>query len=113
MSRRPAAAGEPYDPDETVYVKNEHGAVHSCTRAHYAEYLTQRTNAGGVYPLPGWKVLTEAEARKEAPTMFGAPDPNIILNDSEVHRELMRAKELAELEALRRAAAGVAEADGE
>jgi hypothetical protein len=83
--------------DEVVYVTNEEGAVHSVTREHYLEYLVTRTNAGRVFPLPGWKIITEAEAKKTNPQLFGKPDPRIVFTDEELIRHHNRQKLLAEL----------------
>lgn len=82
----------------TVYVKNERGAVQSVTRDHYEHYLTQRsTDTGKDYPLPGWEKITEAEAKKANPQLFGKPDPNIVFTDEELIRHYNRQKLLAEL----------------
>lgn len=71
-----------------VYVRNAFGVVHSATEADYEKYLTQRSDNGQLYPLPGWTVLTEAEAREASPQLFGAPDPNVVPNLEEM--KLMR-----------------------
>jgi hypothetical protein len=79
------------DPLETVYVRNERGAVHSCTRAHYEHYLTQQSqDTGKHYPLPGWELIDEAEARKANPQLFGEWDDRIVFTDDEIVRQLQR-----------------------
>jgi hypothetical protein len=95
----PAAAPAPNADDlpETVYVRNEDGAVHSVTREHYLEYLVTRTNAGRTFPLPGWSIVTETEAKKSNPQLFGKPDPTIVFTDEELIRHHSRQKLLAEL----------------
>jgi hypothetical protein len=84
---------------DTVYVRNEEGAVHSVTREHYEKYLVQRTNAGRTFPLPGWTEITEAEAKKNHPQLFGKPDPTIVYTDEELIRAAQRAETLAKLRA--------------
>jgi hypothetical protein len=82
---------------DTVYVRNEEGGIHSVTQEHYDKYLTQTTNAGNTYILPGWEVIKEAEAKKAHPQLFGEPDPAIYLSDDELVKALARKKALAEL----------------
>lgn len=94
-----------YDPNAPVYVRNEEGGVQAVTQAHYDKYCTTRTNAGNVYPLPGWSVITEAEARKAEPRLFGHSDPRVRFTAREAkerweqqqHLETLRKAELAEL----------------
>lgn len=77
-SREGRQAFEEYDPEEVVYIQNERGGVHSVTRRHYDLYLTQTSpDTGKTYPLPGWKVVSEEEARKSNPQLFGSADPRI------------------------------------
>lgn len=86
------------DNDETVYIRNEHGTIHSVPKAHYEHYLTQRSHdTGKLYPLPGWSVITEAQARKDNPQLFGKPDPRIVFTDEELIRHHQRQKLLREL----------------
>ena len=82
--------------DETVYVRNEEGAVHSVTREHYDHYLVQTTNAGRTYPLPGWSLITEDEARQANPQLFGEWDDRVVYTDDEVARMVARQKALDE-----------------
>lgn len=85
------------DPEAVRYVQSEYGGVHSVTQAHYDTYLTVTTQAGGTYLLPGWRDLTEAQARKAHPQLFGAADPAIRRSGREVADELATKKALAEL----------------
>jgi hypothetical protein len=80
-----------FDPTETVYVKNELGMVHSVTRAHYEHYLTQQSqDTGKRYPLPGWALVTEKEAREANPQLFGEWDDRIVFTDDEIARAVQR-----------------------
>jgi hypothetical protein len=82
---------EERDPNETVYVRNERGAVHSVTRAHYEHYLTQQSqDTGKHYPLPGWALITEKEAREANPQLFGEWDDRIVFTDDEIARAVQR-----------------------
>lgn len=83
-----------YDPDEAVYIKNERGAVHSVTRSHYDLYLTQTSpDTGKTYPLPGWAVITEEEARELNPQLFGVADPRITYTSKEL-KEMYEQKKM-------------------
>lgn len=92
----------------TTYVRNAFGVVHSVTDEDYEKYLTQRGDNGELYPLPGWSVIKEAEARKASPQLFGAPDPNVVPNLAEIKLERERLALRREIEA---EAARVADAD--
>lgn len=81
----------------TIYVRNEEGGVHSVDREHYDKYLTNKTNAGNVYILPGWEVIKEADARKANPQLFGEADPAVYLSDEELIKAAQRKKLLAEI----------------
>jgi hypothetical protein len=83
----------------TIYVRNEEGGVHSVDQEHYDKYLTQGTNAGNTYILPGWEVIKEADAKKAHPQLFGEPDPQVYLSDDELIKAAQRKKLLAELHA--------------
>jgi hypothetical protein len=83
----------------TIYVRNEEGGVHSVDQEHYDKYLTQTTNAGNTYILPGWEVIKEADAKKANPQLFGEPDPQVYLSDDELIKAAQRKKLLAELHA--------------
>lgn len=82
-----------------VYVRNAYGVVHSVTEADYEKYLTQRSDNGQLYPLPGWAVIDEDEARAAHPQLFGAPDPNVVPNLTEIKLERERIALRKELEA--------------
>lgn len=84
----------------TVYIENEKGGVHSVTDDHYNRYLTTRGVDGGVFPLPGIKVLTEAEAKKKNPQIFGAADPAVTFTPAELVAQLAYQKQLAEFQEL-------------
>lgn len=86
-------------PTDTLYVRNEEGSVHSVTREHYNKYLTQTTNAGNTFILPGWSKVSAVEAKKADPQLFGADDPNVYLSDDELIKAAQRKKLLAELRA--------------
>ena len=92
----------------TTYIRNAFGVVHSVTDEHYEKYLTQRGDNGELYPLPGWAVIKESEARKAHPQLFGAPDPNVVPNLTEIKLERERLALRHELEA---EAARVADAE--
>lgn len=83
--------------NETIYVRNEEGGVHSVDQEHYDKYLTQTTNAGNTFILPGWEKISEAQARKSHPQLFGEPDPDVYLSDEELVRAAQRKKLLAEI----------------
>lgn len=86
------------DPNETVYVRNERGAVHSVTRYHYEHYLTQQSNdTGKHYPLPGWSLVDEDEARKANPQLFGEWDDQIVFTDDELARQALREEAIQKL----------------
>jgi hypothetical protein len=74
----------------TVYIRNAYGVVHSVSDEHYEKYLTQRSDNGKLYPLPGWAVIEEDEAREADPRLFGAPDPNVVPNLAEIKLERER-----------------------
>ena len=82
---------------DTIYVRNEEGGVHSVDQEHYDKYLTQTTNAGNTYILPGWEVIKEADAKKAHPQLFGETDPQVYLSDDELVKAAQRKKLLAEL----------------
>ena len=79
------------------FVRNEEGGVQSVTQEHHDKYLTTTTNAGRTFILPGWEIITEAQAKKAHPQLFGEPDPAIYLSDEELVRAAQRKKLLAEL----------------
>lgn len=54
------------DTADTVYVRNARGTVHSVSAAHYEALL----ESDGTLPKH-WAKLSEAEARKAAPGLFG------------------------------------------
>ena len=93
---------------DVVYIKNEKGGIQSVTQDHYERYLTTRGVDGGVFPLPGVTVITEAQARKANPQLFGAHDPQVVFTDEELARKLKRQRDHRELyaedEALNKAA---------
>lgn len=76
-------AGKEESPEDILYIENENGGVHDVTRAHADEYLYEVTNAGRRFMLPGFSIITEAQARKANPQLFGAPDTRIIFNAAE------------------------------
>lgn len=83
----------------TVYIRNERGGVQSVTEEHFDKYLTAASgsNDGGRFPKPGITVITEADAKKEHPALFGKPDPQVVFTDDELARQLTRKKQLREL----------------
>lgn len=81
----------------TKYVRNEEGGVHSVTDEHFEKVLHTTTKAGNTFLLPGWTEITEAEAKKAHPQLFGVPDPNVYLSDEEAARAATREKALREL----------------
>lgn len=83
--------------EQTHYIRNEEGAVTSVTHDHFLNRLHTRTAAGNTYLRPGYKEVTEKEARAANPQLFGALDPRIVLTDDELSRALQRKKNLAEL----------------
>jgi hypothetical protein len=82
-----------------IYIRNAFGVVHSVDEYTYGEYLTQRADNGQVYPLPGWAVISEDEARAAHPQLFGAPDPNVVPNLTEIKLERERLALRREIEA--------------
>lgn len=84
---------------DAIYLRNEEGGIQSVTQEHYDKYLTQTTNAGNSFILPGWEVIKEADAKKANPQLFGEADPNVYLSDDELVKALARKKALAELNA--------------
>lgn len=68
----------------TKYVKNEEGAVHSVTDEHFDKVLHETTAAGRSFLLPGWSEVSEKEARKAHPQLFGKPDPAIVYTSKEL-----------------------------
>lgn len=99
-----------YDPEEPVYVRNERGAVQSVTREHFDTYLTQVSQDTGLrYPLPGWEVVDEEEAREENPQLFGAHDPRISYTAAELTQQYQQRQMLEELYGKEQARKGSAE----
>ena len=82
---------------DTIYLRNEEGGIHSVDQEHYDKYLTQTTNAGNTYILPGWEIIKEADAKKAHPQLFGEPDPEVYLSDDELVRVATRKKLLDEI----------------
>ena len=78
---------------DTVYFKNRAGGVHSCTREHWNQYLTEWIE-GVRYPKIGFTEISEDEAREEHPQLFGARDPEVDrhMTAEEQTRALDRAK---------------------
>lgn len=68
----------------TKYVKNELGVIHSVTDDHFDTVLHETTDSGGKYLLHGWSEVKEAEAKKEAPHLFGKPDPAVVYTSKEL-----------------------------
>jgi hypothetical protein len=82
----------------TKYVRNEHGGIHSVTDEHFENVLLSEKSAGGQYFLQlGWTEITEEEARREHPHLFGKPDPQITYNQAELNAQLERKRGLDEL----------------
>lgn len=82
---------------DTIYLRNEEGGIHSVDQEHYDKYLTQTTNAGNTYILPGWEVIKEADAKKAHPQLFGEPDPEVYLSDDELVKAATRKKLMDEI----------------
>jgi hypothetical protein len=82
---------------DTKYIRNEEGGIHSVTSEHYDKHLTETTAAGNVFMLPGYKEITEKEAKAAHPQLFGIADPQITFTDDELVRAATRKKLLAEL----------------
>ena len=68
----------------TRYIRNEEGGVHSVTEEHFQERLHETTPAGNRYMLPGWSEISEAQAKKAHPQLFGAPDPGVVYTSKEL-----------------------------
>lgn len=94
----------------SVYIENEKGGVQSVTQEHYDTYLTTRGVDGGVFPLPGIKVLTEKQAREKHPQLFGHADPQITFTPAEMVAQHAYQKQLAEFREAAEANATAADA---
>jgi hypothetical protein len=70
-------------PTDILYVKNENGGIHDVTREFADRNLYETTNSGNRFLLPGWSIITEAEAKKGNPQLFGVQDPGITFNAAE------------------------------
>ncbi|MCU1598537.1 MAG: hypothetical protein JWQ47_2276 [Glaciihabitans sp.] len=81
----------------TRYVKNEEGGIHSVTDEHFENVLHETTAAGNTFILPGWSEISEAEARKAHPQLFGRPDPSVTYTVDELHQQVERKQMLDEL----------------
>ena len=92
----------------TVYLRTPLGGIHSLEKDVYEQYYTQRAEDGELYPLAGYTVLKESEARKAHPQLFGAPDPRIVPNIHEI--KAMR-EQIAFHKELEAEAARIADAD--
>jgi hypothetical protein len=79
----------------TKYIKNAAGGVQAVTDEHYAKYLTVKDEAGNEQPKPGYTLLTEKQAHKENPQLFGETDPNIIYTAKELVAKRKYAEDLA------------------
>jgi hypothetical protein len=84
--------------DGIRYIESETGGIHTVTEEHLERHLmTEPNNNGNRYLLPGYKEITEREAKKRNPQLFGAPDPQVTLTDDELVRAAQRKKLLDEL----------------
>lgn len=81
----------------TIYIRNEKGGIQSVDEDHYRTYLTTKGVDGGVFPLPGVTILSEAEAREANTQLFGVHDPQVVFTDDELARKLKRQRDLREL----------------
>lgn len=86
-------------PDDILYVRNENGGVQDVTREFADLNLYETTNAGNKFLLPGWAIITEQEARKAHPQLFGVADPSIRMTAAERKESRDRAAFEAEAEA--------------
>lgn len=84
--------------DKVRYIESETGGVHSVTEEHFNKYLmTEPNNNGKSYLLPGFQEITEAQAKKKHPQLFGEPDPQIVYTDEELVRAAQRKETLDKL----------------
>lgn len=90
----------------TKYIRNVDGGIHSIDE----DFLNDRIKedaAGRVGPnvpdpkyLPhGWEEMKEADARKQAPQLFGAHDDRVIFNAAELKERFEREDWLAKFKA--------------
>lgn len=79
----------------TKYIKNAAGGVQAVTDEHYKQYLTVKDEAGNEQAKPGYTLLTEKQAHKENPQLFGETDPNIIYTAKELVAKRKYAEDLA------------------
>lgn len=66
------------------YVRNENGFIHSVDDEHFENVLHFTSPTGRRHMLSGWSEVDEKTARKEEPTLFGAPDPNVRMTAAEI-----------------------------
>jgi hypothetical protein len=59
------------------YIKNPGGQVHSITDEHYESLLEGDGDTEQRYLPHGYSDVTEAQARKAHPQLFGEPDPAV------------------------------------
>ncbi|GAA2748772.1 hypothetical protein [Amnibacterium kyonggiense] len=77
------------------YVRNEIGHVHSVDHDHFENVLHDEVR-GRKFMRPGVTEITEAEARKANPQLFGARDRNIVHTAKELQEK--RARRQLEIE---------------
>ncbi len=74
---------------EIHYIRNENGHVHSVDHDHFENVLHTQVR-GKLYLRAGVTEITEAEARKANPQLFGARDRSIVHNSKELNELRMR-----------------------
>lgn len=85
------------DGPDVLYVENAGHGVVACNKAHFDRYMTEKDEEGRTYTRHGYKVITEAQARKANPQLFGKLDPQITFTDDELARAATRRRTLDEL----------------
>lgn len=81
----------------TKYIRNEEGGVTSVTDEHFENVLQETSESGRRYLRHGWSEITEEEARKAHPQLFGAPDPQVTYTPQELALALQQKRMLDEL----------------
>ena len=81
----------------TKYIRNEDGGVASVTDEHFENVLHETSEGGRRYLKHGFSEISETEARKAHPQLFGAPDPQISYTQKELAEAVQRKQMLDEL----------------
>lgn len=81
------------------YIQNAAGGVLAVTDEHATQYLTVHDDAGNEQPKPGYKFLTEKQAKADNPQLFGLADPQVIFTPAELVARRKYAEDLAAFKA--------------